>query len=77
MSEQVLTEWLSSPETQRLVRFLRAVQTGTVRTFLAGQPVDPMMQGRAAAYSDLEKLLALPADKVSEEFNRASKELNK
>jgi hypothetical protein len=64
MQEQALTEWLASPGTQTLVRFLRRRKAPVVGVFLAGQVVEPIAQGRAAAYHELEVLLTKPADEV-------------
>ena len=69
-----LTEWLTSPETRVLVHYLRRRQAGTLQTFLSGQPVDPLMQGRAAALHELEQLLTQPADYVRKIFETALKE---
>ena len=73
MQETTLTEWLNRPETRTLVVLLRKTKAATVQGFLAGQPVDPVMQGRAAALHDLEVLLASGADKVKSVFEQALK----
>lgn len=64
MREIALTEWLVSPETQALVSYLRRRKAGVLGTFLAGTPVDPVAQGRAAAYNELETLLTSPPEEV-------------
>ena len=64
MQEQALTEWLVSPETQALVRYLRRRKMPAVDSFLAGQAVEPVTQGRAAAFYEVERLLSKPADEV-------------
>ena len=66
MREQVLTEWLASPETQALARYLRRRKGPAVGMFLAGSEVEPVAQGRAAAFHELETLLTKPADEVRE-----------
>ena len=71
-----LLEWLNSRETQLLQAALRNRKMETLRLFLAGQPVDPVMQGRAAALHDIEQLLGLPADEVKKILEEASKEHN-
>lgn len=70
-----LTEWLGSPETKALRLCLRQRQAATLQTFLAGHLVTPAEQGRAAAFHELETLLAKPADKVQEVFDAALKEV--
>lgn len=77
MSEAGLTAWLDSRGTKVLLAYLRHRKTGPVRTFLAGQPVDPTSQGRVAALHELETLLTSPPDKVKEAFENALKEQNK
>ena len=69
-----LLEWLNSRETQLLRAALRQRKTEALRLFLAGQPVDPVTQGRAAGYHNIEELLAKPADEVKEILEAASKE---
>jgi len=69
-----LLEWLNSRETQLLQAALRNRKMETLRLFLAGQPVDPVTQGRAAAYNDIETLLGQPADEVKMVLETASKE---
>ena len=59
-----LLEWLNSRETQMLRAVLRSRSRKTLHQFLAGQPVDPVTQGRAAGYHDIEELLGQPADDV-------------
>lgn len=73
MSAPVLTEWRSNPGTARLVNYLRQRRAHTVRTFLAGQPVDQVDQGRAAALHELEILLTSPADEIERVFTVAEK----
>jgi len=74
MQEAALTEWINSPETQHLVALLRRRRASAVQTFLAGQPVDPVTQGRAAELHELEKLLASPVEKIREVFETALRE---
>ena len=69
-----LLEWLNSRETQLLRAVLRQRKTEALRLFLAGQPVDPVTQGRAAGYHDIEVLLGQPADEVKKILEEASKE---
>lgn len=69
-----LLEWLNSRETQLLRAALRQRKTEALRLFLAGRPVDPLMQGRAAGYHDIEELLGQPADDVKKILEAASKE---
>ena len=66
-----LTTWLHSPETQTLVRYLQHRRATAVQIFLAGNPVPPEMQGRAAALYDLEKLLTSAEDVLRREFEQA------
>lgn len=73
MREADLTEWLGSPETRVLVHYLRRQQAAVVQTFLAGVPVDPVRQGKAAALRELEILLQQP-EKLHEAFKQALKE---
>jgi hypothetical protein len=68
MQEQVLTEWLASPETQTLVKYLHRRKAQVVGPFLAGQVVDPVVQGRAVALHELSTLLAKPAEEVMRVF---------
>ncbi len=69
-----LLEWLNSPETQLLRAALRQRKAEVLRLFLAGQPVDPVMQGRAAGYHDIDTLLGQPVDDVKKILEEASKE---
>ena len=72
-----LAEWLNRPEPRTLVAYLQRRQAQTVATFLGGSPVDPVTQGRASAFSELEKLLRMSSDKVEEAFNNVLKGANK
>lgn len=74
MQEAGLTEWLSSRETKLLLIFLRQRRVAAVQTFLAGQPVEPVAQGRAAALHELETLLVSGVDGVKRVFEIALKE---
>lgn len=74
MQEAVLTDWINSQGTQLLLVYLRRRKAETLKTFLQGQPVDPVHQGRAAALHELETLLLLPADDVKKVFEAALKE---
>lgn len=69
-----LTGWLNSPETKLLLAYLHRRKAGVLQTFLQGQPVDQAAQGRAAAWHELEILLALPSDEVKRIFETAPKE---
>ena len=64
MQEQAWTEWLASPETQALMRYLHRRKAGVLGTFLAGEPVPAVQQGRGVAYHEIESLLIKPADEV-------------
>jgi hypothetical protein len=68
MSQLVLTEWLNSRETAALVAFLRRRRGAAVQTFLAGQPVDLVTQGRAAALHEIETLLSGRPEHVKQVF---------
>ena len=70
MREADLTAWLRNPETQVLLAYLHQRRAATVQLFLSGHPVDPVMQGRAAALHELEKLLTSPQDVVRQEFEK-------
>jgi len=74
MSEADLTEWLSSPGTRALRVLLLRKRSEAVNLFLAGQPVDPVTQGRAAAYNDIEALLSGTPEKLKSVFDSALKE---
>lgn len=69
-----LTEWLHSRETQTLINYLRHRRGETVRTFLAGNPVELTSQGRAAGMYEIEKLLSGPVDGVQHAFDTITKE---
>ena len=70
-----LLEWLNSRETQMLRAALRNRKTLALQHYLAGHPVDPLIQGRAAGYHDIETLLGKPADEVKQVLEEeASKE---
>jgi len=77
MREADLTEWLNNPVTVALVAHLRQRRAGAVTTFLQGQPVDPVTQGRAAALYELHQLLTSPSDDVRKVFDNAMKENRK
>lgn len=63
MQEMSLLEWVNSPQTQALKAWARHQQQPAVRQFLAGRNlVEPLTQGRAAAFHDVELLLSLPVD---------------
>lgn len=74
MREADLTRWLASPETKVLLAYLHQRRAETVRTFLAGAPVDPVMQGRAAALFELEGLLSSPAEQVKQQLENVLRE---
>lgn len=74
MRETDLTEWLANPATRTLVAYLRRKQAATLQRFLAGLPVDPLMQGQAAALHELEKLLTAPPDDVRKTFETTLRE---
>ena len=64
MREAAWTEWVNSPETQALIRFLRRRKAPVLDNFLAGNPVLPISQGRAAAFSELEVILTKPVNEI-------------
>ena len=64
-----LTVWLDSPETKLLVAYLHQRRAGTLHQFLAGTPVEPIQQGRASAWHELEKLLTSSPEDVRQTFN--------
>ncbi len=66
-----LTDWLHGPETQALVRYLGRRKTITIQSYLAGEPVDPVMQGRAA---ELHELIRLLSETASEKVREVLKE---
>lgn len=74
MQEVALTEWLNSRGTQLLLVALRQRRAPTMAAFLAGQPVDLVTQGRAAALHELETLLTSRPDAVRKAFETALKE---
>jgi hypothetical protein len=74
MPELALTEWLTSKETRVLRAYLRQRQAAPLRQFLTGQAVEPLDQGRAAAFNEIDGLLARPADEVQKIFETALKE---
>lgn len=69
-----LVAWLDNPATKALLVCLRRRQAPTVVKFLAGNPVDPVEQGRAAALHEIEQLLSLPASEVERIFREALRE---
>lgn len=69
-----LTEWLSSPETKMLLAYLRRRQTEAVHQFLAGRPVDPLIQGKAAGHREIELLLGASPEEVAKNFAAALRE---
>lgn len=69
-----LTEWLSNPATQLLLVYLHRRKAAVLQTFLQGQPVDQVAQGRAVAFHELETLLALPVDGLKQILEHAVKE---
>lgn len=75
MPEYNLTEWLIRAETKALLAYLRHRRTSTVQSFLAGEPPDPVRQGKAAAHYEIEQLLSQPAEKIREVFDNALKEI--
>ncbi len=74
MQAPALTEWLNSPGTQALRAYLRHRKNPVLSSFLAGSPVQPEAQGRAAAFHELETLLAMPSDEVGKIFETALRE---
>lgn len=70
-----LTEWVASPATQALLVYLRKRRGVLVASFLAGTPVDSVVQGRAAAYNELELLLSSSPEKIKEVIENALKDL--
>lgn len=74
MREADWTEWLNNPATKALQVFLRQRRAPTVQSFLAGAPVQPVDQGRAAASYELETLLTSPANEVKQILENALRE---
>jgi hypothetical protein len=68
MRETDLALWLQSPETKLLVAYLRQRRAAPLKNFLAGTLVDPVTQGRAAAWHELETLLTSSAEDVRQQF---------
>lgn len=66
MQEVAWTEWLNSPETAALVRYLRRRKAPVAEAFLTGEAIPPLRQGRAAGYHELEIILTKPAAEVRE-----------
>ena len=75
--EAEITDWLNHPVTAALVAHLRLRRAGPVTSFLQGQPVDPVTQGRAAALYELHQLLTSPNEEVKKVFDNALKETKK
>lgn len=67
-----LAGWLELAETKALLAFLRHRRAGPLQTFLAGNPMDPITQGRAAALHELARLLQGPPEKIKEAFDQAA-----
>lgn len=74
MTELALTEWLNSRETQALRVYLRRRQALALERFLGGLPVDPVMQGRAAALHELETLLGRTPEDIQKTFETVLRE---
>jgi len=66
-----LTEWLQQPATRALLVLCQHRKAGPQATFLAGSPVDPVMQGRAAAYHHLAGLLTGPQEALQAALEEA------
>lgn len=64
MQAAAWTEWLNSPETRALVAYLHRRRTPVVDSFLAGEPVPQVRQGRATAYQEIVTILTKPVDEV-------------
>lgn len=71
---QGIAEWLDSRETRALLAVLRHRKAVALQTFLAGIPVEPIYQGRAAELHDLEGLLLSGTDEVKRVFETALRE---
>lgn len=76
MQTASLAEWLNSPETRALITYLKFRQAGPLTDFLKGQGVSQTVQGRAAGFNEIERLLREPPEKISAAFENAAKELN-
>ena len=76
MQTASLAEWLNSQETKALVVYLKFRQAGPLADFLQGREVDPKVQGAAAGFNNVERLLQQPPEKIIEVFNNAARELN-
>lgn len=77
MSEAELREWQDSPLTKTLLLCLRQRKAAILQTFLAGQPLDLVAQGRASALHEIELLLTKPAADVKKVFETALRESDK
>jgi hypothetical protein len=63
-------EWKDSPVTAALLHYLRQRRDRAVQTYLAGNPVDPVAQGRASALDQLARLLDLSPEQLSNELHK-------
>lgn len=66
-----LPEWLEHPATRALLQLCRHHKAGPQAMFLAGAPVDPVMQGRAAAFHLLAGLLTGPQEALQAVLDEA------
>lgn len=69
-----LETWLNSPETKLLVAYLHHRRAEPLRAFLAGATVEPILQGKAAAFHELETLLTSSASDVGTKFEQITRE---
>jgi hypothetical protein len=76
MQTASLTEWLNSQETKALITYLKFRQAAVVTDFLRGQGVNQTIQGKAAGFNEVERLLREPPEKIIAALENAVKELN-
>lgn len=72
-----LTQWVSSPETQALLTYLRFRQRPAISMLLSGVPVPPEVQAKAVGANEIERLLAQPMEEIMRQFDHAAKEMKK
>lgn len=66
MQDAPLTEWINSPQTKALQDYLHRRVRAVTAIFLAGEPVSPTAQGRAAAFNEIATLLKQSPEKLRE-----------
>ena len=66
MPELPLTEWINSLPTKALQGYLHRREKAVTAMFLAGEPVNPVAQGRAAAFHEIATLLKQSPEKLRE-----------